>query len=202
LGGICVAPSFVAKAQAAESSTEATEAPKAFVGGLVDTLRALATSSDDGDDERKAGFRDVLVKDMEIRRMQRFLLSSEQRKSASEDDLTAYNQLFPDYIAAAYADSIDELVSRTVKINDVVERRPGDFIVRSKLYADDGDERAGIDWRVLEVDGEPRLVDVMVDGLSFNIERRAQFTAIIQKDGFGALLDHMNEQIEVGGTIE
>ena len=87
-------------------------------------------------------------------------------------------------------------MSRSIEINDVVVRRPGDFIVRSKLFGDDGEERAGIDWRVLEVGGDLRLVDVMVDGLSFNVERRAQFTSIIQKDGFDALIQHMRDQID------
>lgn len=200
-----IAPVFPATAQADRIvvDTPVLEiTPTDFVNRLVSNLKSLAASSDDGDEARKAGFRAVLARDMETKRMQRFLLSAEQRRSASAEDLAAYDSLFADYITAAYADSIDELVSRTVEITDVIERRPGDFIVRSKLYAADGEERAGIDWRVLEIDGAPLLVDVMVDGLSFNVERRAQFTAIIQKDGFGSLIEHMNEQVAAGGAID
>ncbi len=198
-------PAFAATAQADRIVVDTplpALSPTEFVDRLVSNLKNLAASSEDGDEARKAGFRAVLARDLETRRMQRFLLSAEQRRSASAEDLAAYDSLFADYITAAYADSIDELVSRTVTITDVVERRPGDFIVRSKLFAADGEERAGIDWRVLQIDGAPLLVDVMVDGLSFNVERRAQFTAIIQKDGFAALIAHMNEQIAAGGAID
>lgn len=182
-------------AASAEAELKSEPAPAEFVMSLVDDFKTLAQSSTVGDAARREGFRSVLSADMAISRMKRFLLSSQQRKSATEEHVSEYNALFNDYITAAYASEIDELVSRVIKIEDVVTRRPGDFIVRSKLYNDDGAERAGIDWRVLTVDDDLRLVDVMVDGLSFNVERRAQFTSIIQKDGFDALISHMQDQI-------
>ncbi|MEO0881916.1 MAG: ABC transporter substrate-binding protein [Pseudomonadota bacterium] len=182
-------------AASAEVAAEVDAAPSEFVMTLVDDFKTLATSSSDGEEARNEGFRNVLSEDMALSRMKAFLLSREQRGNASEGDLDSYEALFDDYITAAYASEIDELVSRTIEVNDVVVRRPGDFIVRSKLYNDDGEERAGIDWRVLDVSGDLRLVDVMVDGLSFNVERRAQFTSIIQNDGFDALISHMENQI-------
>ncbi|MEM6412772.1 MAG: ABC transporter substrate-binding protein [Pseudomonadota bacterium] len=183
---------FAASAEADMSG----DMPSEFIMTLVDDLKTLATSSNEGDEERREGFQNVLSEDMALGRMKSFILSREQRSNASDEHVEQYSSLFDDYITAAYASEIDELVSRSIEINDVVVRRPGDFIVRSKLFGDDGEERAGIDWRVLEVGGDLRLVDVMVDGLSFNVERRAQFTSIIQKDGFDALIQHMRDQID------
>jgi len=170
---------------------EAVE-PDVFVTQLVDKLRVLA----DGDAEdlnRISELKRVLSEDMATARLQRYLLSREQRKSLSKEQIASYDEVFPNYISSAFAKSIDQLVSRTIKVNDVVERRPGDFIVRSKLYSSDGQERAGLDWRILERKGQKQLVDVMVDGLSFNVERRAQFNAILNTDGFPALIAHMQE---------
>lgn len=167
-------------------------APDVFITDLVDKLRDLA-ASDKTDDARHDALRIVLAEDMATSRLQVYLLSSEQRKALSEAEIAEYNAVFPRYISSAFADSIDQLVSRTIKVDDVLERRPGDFVVRSKLYSNDGQARAGLDWRVLESDGHKQLVDVMVDGLSFNVERRAQFTAILNKDGFSALIKHMKE---------
>ncbi|MEO1476084.1 MAG: ABC transporter substrate-binding protein [Pseudomonadota bacterium] len=191
-------PTFAQPTEAFAASAEANTggAPAEFVVTLVDDLKSLAASSGDGDAARNEGFRQVLSEDMAIRRMKAFLLSRKLREEASDEHMTAYDTLFNNYITAAYASEIDELVSRTLKITDVVVRRPGDYIVRSKLFNDDGEERAGVDWRVLDVSDDLRLVDVMVDGLSFNVERRAQFTSIIQKDGFDALIDHMQGQID------
>ena len=188
---IAVIPfSSVAFAQEAEAPSE--ETASAFVEQLVDKLRTLAMA-DTGDDERLESLSAVLTEDMAVRRLQNFLLSREQRNALSEEEVAKYDALFAKYIASAYAGSIDQLVSRQIDIRQVIERRPGDFIVRSKLLTDKGEERAALDWRLLERGGKLQLVDVMIDGLSFNVERRAQFTAILNKDGFGALLAHMEE---------
>lgn len=190
-------PAGSTAAQTAEISAEETVGPKAdvFITDLVDKLRVLA-SEDQADSERKSALRVVLAEDMATGRLKGFLLSREQRKALSEEQVAEYDEVFPLYISSAFAGSIDQLVTRTIKVNDVLERRPGDYVVRSKLFADNGEERAGLDWRVLEKDGRKQLVDVMVDGLSFNVERRAQFTAILNKDGFDALIEHMREVAE------
>lgn len=162
-----------------------------FITDLVEKLRILASEEDET--EGNEALRLVLAEDMATRRLQAYLLSNQQRKMLNEAEIAEYNEVFPLYISAAFAGSIDQLVSRTIKVNDVIERRPGDFIVRSKLLSSDGKERAGLDWRVLERKGRKQLVDVIVDGLSFNVERRAQFTAILKNDGFDALIVHMKD---------
>lgn len=190
-------PAFMASAQADDQAEQASDqnAPDVFIVELVDKLRVLA-SSDAGDVERRDNLRVVLSEDMATRRLQAYLLSKEQRKALTKAQVQEYNEVFPRYISSAFAGSIDQLVSRTIKVNDVVERRPGDYIVRSKLFSESGQERASLDWRVLESKGKKQLVDVIVDGLSFNVERRAQFTAIMKKDGFDALILHMKEIAE------
>ena len=189
-GGLAVQ----AHAQTEATVTEAggVDAPDVFISELVDKLRIIA-ARDDNDAAKSEELRLVLADDIATKRLQYFLLSKSQRAELSEDDIARYDAVFPKYITSAFAASIDDLVKREVKINDVVERRPGDYIVRSKLYSDDGEARANLDWRLLESKGDKQLVDVMIDGLSFNVERRAQFTSILKADGFEALISHMDE---------
>jgi len=196
LGGSASFPAFADDVPATITENEATE-PDVFITQLVDKLRVLAADNTE-DASRITELKTVLSEDMATARLQRYLLSREQRKSLSQEQIALYDEVFPNYISSAFAKSIDQLVSRTIKVNDVIERRPGDFIVRSKLYSTDGQERAGLDWRILERKGQKQLADVMVDGLSFNVERRAQFNAILNKDGFPALIAHMQQ---VAGTV-
>jgi len=196
LGGVASLPAFADDTAVTIEENGATE-PDVFITQLVDKLRVLAADNAE-DANRITELKTVLSEDMATARLQRYLLSREQRKSLSPEQIALYDEVFPNYISSAFAKSIDQLVSRTIKVNDVIERRPGDFIVRSKLYSTDGQERAGLDWRILERKGQKQLADVMVDGLSFNVERRAQFNAILNKDGFPALIAHMQE---VAGTV-
>lgn len=176
------------------ADTGADQPADAFVSDLVEKLRAIA-SREDADAAKTEDLRLVLADDIATNRLQYFLLSKKQRANLSKEEIALYDEAFPKYITSAFAASIDDLVSRDVRINDVIERRPGDYIVRSKLFSDDGKARASLDWRVLESKstGNKQLVDVMIDGLSFNVERRHQFTSILKNDGFDALIAHMNE---------
>lgn len=130
-----------------------------------------------------------------IDRMQKFMLSKRHREAADEADLTSFDSMFQPYIIAVYLDRVDDLVKRKLEFGDEIERKPGDFVVRSVLFDKDNDPRAKIDWRVLDVDGELKLVDVMVEGSSLNLDHRAQFSEIIKNDGFSSVLEYMQNTL-------
>ncbi|MEL6386265.1 MAG: ABC transporter substrate-binding protein [Pseudomonadota bacterium] len=167
--------------------------PESFISVMITDLRAIDSDVTGDEAVRNQALRTYLTSILSLSRMNRFVLSRDSRKAADPADLEAYDSLFEDYISAVFSDQIDDLVRRDIRIDEVITRRPGDFIVRSTLFDKSGDERARIDWRAIEDDDKLRLVDVMVEGLSVNVERRAQFSAIVKNDGFPALLDHMRE---------
>jgi len=167
--------------------------PESLISVMITDLRAIDSDVTGDEAVRNQALRAYLTSILSLSRMNRFVLSRDSRKAADPADLEAYDSLFEDYISAVFSDQIDDLVRRDIRIDEVITRRPGDFIVRSTLFDKSGDERARIDWRTIEDDDKLRLVDVMVEGLSVNVERRAQFSAIVKNDGFPALLDHMRE---------
>jgi len=180
-------------AQAEESAVVAVEAsPEAFVTGLLDELKAI---DEEAGDDRDVQLRETLLRHMAVRQLQRYLIRGNIQEAATDAQTEEYNELFASYISAAIGDSMDRMVERRIDIETVKERRPGDFIVRSKVFSDAGEARATLDWRIRSRGGQFRLTDFMVDGQSFTVERKAQFTAMVRNDGFVELLDHMREVI-------
>ena len=182
-----------AYAEETSSSVTVDVAPDAFVSNLLDELKTI--SLEQGAD-RNARLRETLLRSMAVPQLQRYLIRGDISKAATEDQTTTYNDLFPRYISAAIGDSIDRMVERRIDVGEVNERRPGDYIVRSKIFSDAGEERATLDWRIRSRRGELVLADFMVDGQSFSVERKAQFSAIVKKDGFATLLEHMQSVID------
>ncbi len=191
LAASALAPAL-ADTQVAAQTSGAVD-PGAFVTSLVEDLSGLARDSAANAEARLEGMGELISRSIAADRMKRFVLSSRHRDTASEAQLARYNEIFEAYISADMASNIDDLVSRRLEVSEVVTRRPGDYVVRSKLYSSSGRESASVDWRVFDEDGDVRLVDVMVDGVSFNVERRAQFSALVNNEGFDALLAHMEE---------
>ncbi|MEO1015826.1 MAG: ABC transporter substrate-binding protein [Pseudomonadota bacterium] len=205
IAAIAVATMLTAASSAAEDAAQTTVAvadqsaaqagATNYVSDLVGTLSELAATPQGA--EREAGLAAVLRDRIATRRMQRYILSPKYRREASEAQLASYDELFEDYIVAEWAGQIDSLVTRTIDVREAVEVKPGDIVVRSKILNARGSERASVDWRVLDIDGEMKLVDVMINGASFNVDRRAQISALIANQGFDALLAHMEESIGV-----
>ncbi|MEO9971274.1 MAG: ABC transporter substrate-binding protein [Hyphomonadaceae bacterium] len=184
-------------AQAADDTVVSGDsiAPDAFVSNLLDELREISAAS--GSD-RTDGIRRVLLRSMAVSRMQAFLIRGDVEASASSEQMSQYEALFSEYIAAAIGDSIDRMVDRRIDIGEPREnkRRRGDFIVPAKIFSDEGEERATLGWRVQERRGRFLMIDFTIDGLSFSVERKAQFTSLVKNDGFSALLEHMIETID------
>jgi len=55
-----------------------------------------------------------------------------------------------------------------------------------------------LDWRVAEVGGQPRIVDLVAEGASLRLTQRSEYSAVITRSGnrIAALLDAMRGQIE------
>ena len=55
-----------------------------------------------------------------------------------------------------------------------------------------------LDWRVGDVDGQPRVVDVIAEGTSLRLTQRSEYSAVIQRNNgqVSALLAAMRNQIQ------
>ncbi|MFN8882111.1 MAG: ABC transporter substrate-binding protein, partial [Alphaproteobacteria bacterium] len=54
-----------------------------------------------------------------------------------------------------------------------------------------------LDWRVAEIAGQPRVVDMIAEGTSLRLTTRSEYASVIQRNGgrVTALLDAMRGQI-------
>jgi phospholipid transport system substrate-binding protein len=54
-----------------------------------------------------------------------------------------------------------------------------------------------LDWRVAEITGQPKVVDMIAEGTSLRLTTRSEYAAVIQRNGgrVAALLDAMRGQI-------
>jgi phospholipid transport system substrate-binding protein len=191
LAVLAAALSFLLPAAAAAQEPEDA---RAFVEVLVVDLAENAGDETRSEAERNAAFRAILREALATEAIGRFLFAGAPTKLATEEQKAAYDALFPDYIAASFADQIGELAEREIIVTGAVPR-PNETIVQSKLIDTRGDERAKIDWRVRAVDGEPRLLDVLVERVSPLLAKRQEFSAIAEREGVEALLAHMREVV-------
>lgn len=190
LGLIMWASAFIMLNAPAFAQADKTSAAH-FTQALVDELSDVANDASLSESARNSGYRTVLKDNLATQSIGKFLFKGAPTELANETQKSAYQTLFPDFIAAAFADEIGGLAERDIEIKRSLVRSETEAIVQSHLVDNAGRKKASIDWRLRWVDGEPRLLDVLVERVSPLVTKRQEFSSLAKRDGVDALLDYM-----------
>lgn len=110
--------------------------------------------------------------------------------AASEAQRTAYQDAFRTY-------ALDSLAARFSKLDGGVKFNLLDRCIavdaRDSLLATDvvmpsRPDPTRIEWRVRETDGQYRLIDVTIEGVSLVVTNRSDFDAVVHRQGLDALI--------------
>ena len=202
LAFLSVAPAFLpvstAHAQApAEVLSEAEEMAKAigFVNALADEAITILTTKNSRQG-RENGFRDLLERRADMRRIARFTLGQFVRKISDEDFVT-YQALLNEMIVKVYANRLGEYSNEKVIVGNG-QRKKRNFIINSKIEFANGRASIPIDWwLVQEKDASFSLFDVRVLGVWMAQEQRDSFSSVLKnnKGDIETLLQHIRKQV-------
>lgn len=168
---------------------------RAFADALTSELRAIAQAEALTPKQRDAQLRAVLSKHLAMRSLSSFLIGQNLQK-ANATQQAQYNDLFPTYITALFANRIGDLVGRDLDFS-AVQTRGRDALVRSNFKRKRDGSVIDVNWRVRrQSDQSLRLVDVQVRGVSPLVAQRDEFNAIVASQGFDALLAAMQAKID------
>ncbi len=104
-------------------------------------------------------------------------------------------QVFTELTIATYAGRFDGYDGQTFK---VVQSRPlkrGRMLVRSELLETDGDI-VTLDYVLQPDEGEWRIVNVVANGISDLSLKRAEYGAVVKRDGIDGLLRGLREKVK------
>jgi len=178
---------FSSSAFAQISTTDA----EIFTKALVVELGQIAQNESLSDTAQEQAYRDALKSRLASDSIGKFLFKGVPEELPTSAQIATYNDLFPDYIAAAFASQIGGLAERQINVTQSKARGTRDVIVRSELVNSAGLKKASIDWRIRDIDGQPRLLDVLVERSSPLVSKRQEFSSLVKREGVDALLAHM-----------
>jgi phospholipid transport system substrate-binding protein len=70
-----------------------------------------------------------------------------------------------------------------------------DILVRTKVTTEAGDN-LDVDWRLRARDGEPVVIDLIVQGASLLVSQRSEFSAVIERSNVDGLLTELRARAE------
>ena len=187
LAGFGAAPARAQQMDITRATAFVDKAGQDLVNAINDQRLNLAQRRD-----KVAG---ILRHAIDIEGTGRFILGRYVRQ-ASPTELQDYLKLFDEIIIRNLSARFGEY--RGVKFSrGRSQQRTEEDAMISTLVERPNTPTFTLDWRVAEINGQPKVVDVIAEGTSLRLTTRSEYAAVIQRNGgrVAALLDAMRGQI-------
>lgn len=145
--------------------------------------------------QRRDKVASILRTAIDIEGTGRFILGRYVRQ-ASPAELQDYLKLFDEIIIRNLSSRFGEYRGVKFSLGRSQQRTEEDALV-STLVERPNTPSFMLDWRVAEINGQPKVVDVIAEGTSLRLTTRSEYAAVIQRNSgrVASLLDAMRGQI-------
>ncbi|MFN9090174.1 MAG: phospholipid-binding protein MlaC [Alphaproteobacteria bacterium] len=145
--------------------------------------------------QRRDRVANILRSAIDIEGTGRFILGRYVRQ-ATPAELQDYLKLFDEIIIRNLSARFGEYRGVKFSLGRSQQRTEEDALV-STLVERPNSPAFTLDWRVAEINGQPKVVDVIAEGTSLRLTTRSEYSAVIQRNNgrVASLLDAMRGQI-------
>ncbi len=169
------------------------ETAQTFVNKLVtDSVEGLKSGGETLE-AREALFRKVLGSGFAMPLIAKVALGKHWRrvKPAQRNE---YTELFSEFMLKTYGPQISGFDLQRFQIEGAKRKSRGDALVSTII-----DQPAGppvhAQWRVRTVKGRPKVIDIVLEGISMTLTQRQQFSSVVKRDGMTGLIEMLRARV-------
>ncbi len=171
--------------------------PGAFIRDLSDRAILKLIIENASEREKEQSFRTLLKESFDIYAIGRFVLGRYWRRASKAGRLD-FMTTFEDMMVHRFRPLFTEYEGETLKIGLVrpFSENTNFFSVSTRLELE-GSEPVQVDWRVRKVEYRYKIVDVIVEGVSYALTLRSEYAAVLKQNGgdVNALIQTMRKVI-------
>lgn len=184
----------VALAAPAAGAMSPGEEAEAFITSLAANAVTMVENKDQTDAEREAEFRRIVRHGFALDVIGRFVVGRYWHQM-SEDQREQYQELFAEWLMKSYAGKLGGYRGQTLEVVKSVEAGSQDVFVRTRVLRPDGLPPIAADWRVRRFDGEYRIIDIVVEGVSMAAAQKSEFESVIRNVGVDGLIESLRQRL-------
>jgi phospholipid transport system substrate-binding protein len=180
------------RAAAQMDATRAVNFIQTTGNALVEALNSTTLNAA----QRRERVANILRQAVDMEGTGRFILGRWWRV-ATPAEQQEYLRLFEETLIRNLATRLGDYQGVRFTLGRSQQRTEEDVLVTTIV------ERAGtppvnLDWRVADVNGQPRVVDLVAEGTSLRLTQRSEYSAVVQRGGnqVSALLTAMRGQLQ------
>ncbi len=177
----------------ADSGTDA----RSLVESLADQAVHALTEEDVSRGERIQRFREMFTGHFAVNAIGKWVLGPNWRR-ATPEERDEYLNLFEDYIIAAYVDRFAQYTGEELRTLKTTSDGTTTNVFTEIFVPGSESKPIRVEWRIQDADGTPKIVDLVVEGVSMGTTLRSDFGSIIRRQGgkVSALLEVLREKAE------
>ena len=169
------------------------EAEEKFVSNFADNAISILSNDSLDASQKNIQFTELVMSSIDMNLISKFVLSK-YWKLATDDQKKAYQVAFKQYFISSYANKLDQYSGEKVII--VSSNAAKKFvIVKSNIVRDGTDTlKIELDWRLLTRDGQTKIIDLSIEGISLIIAQREEFQSFLanNNNSLDALISKLN----------
>lgn len=185
-GALVAVLSLAGSVDAAEQTP--SQVIDAVASQVLETLRDKSLDSE----QRRTRVEDIVYRYVDFETLSRLVMARNWRK-LSESEQEEFKVEFKKHLSATYGENIDNYRNEKVEILSERKEKRGDVTVKSKIVRS-GSEPILVDYRLRQNDGEWKVIDLVIEGVSLVANFRSQFQEIISDGGTERLLKLLREK--------
>lgn len=163
-----------------------------FVSKLAQDGISILANNDIQAERREKEFRKLLHNNFDMKTIARFSLGR-YWKVSSKAEKKEYLKLFENMIIDVYSRRFSEYNGQVITVSTARLSGKADALVSSAIVPESG-PKIDVDWRVRKKkNGQFKVIDIVVEGVSMSLTQRSDFASVIQRGGgkIEVLLAHL-----------
>jgi len=137
---------------------------------------------------------DAVAKSHDLEKIARIVVGKEWEKLTQEQQQTLVD-VFRKFSVASYAHNFKAYDGESFVFDSVEETGKGGVVVHSLLKIPD-EKDVKFDYMLKENGNTWRIINIIANGVSDLALKRTEYTSVLQREGFDALIAKINEKID------
>ncbi|RJR20294.1 MAG: ABC transporter substrate-binding protein [Nitrospiraceae bacterium] len=170
------------------------EGIRTTVDSVLEVLRDKSLSLPDKKEDRRSKLRSLIKSRFDFSEMSMRTLARHW-KARTPEEAREFIAIFSDLLVGSYIGKIEAYTDEKVIYNKEVIKGEGRYATVSTTIVTKKVD-IPIDYRVILRDGEWRVYDVVIEGVSFISTYRSQYDEVIAKESYAGLIKKMKEKLD------
>jgi phospholipid transport system substrate-binding protein len=191
---------LVAVAVALQASAAMAETAREFIRATADQVLVVLDDQSLDSPKKIARIEAIAGERFDFPTVTRLALAQSWRK-LSDVQKTEFTSEFKKHLSVTYGRNIDNYADQKVEITADREEPRGDWTVQTKIVGDEPADEILVDYRLRKIDGQWKIIDVVVERVSLISNFRSQLRELISAQGVDRTLAVLREKNAAGESI-